>query len=103
MREIAEWFPQSRDLSTRLAGIYDDVAENLLAIADAGVALEEKKGILTRAGALDVSAVDDLERLLGCIPGDANGDRSDLSLPPATEAHTERSDERPVLLAEPTE
>ena len=103
LREVAEWFPQARTLGTRLGDVYDEVAENLRAVADPGTALEEKRGILAHAKNLDVSAVDDLERVLAHIPGRANGERSDaLSPAPATEGSTERGDERPALLAEPT-
>ncbi len=101
MREIAEWFPQSRDLSVRLAGVYDDVAENLLAIADPEIALADKRDILARARALDVSAIDDLERLLEGMPGHTNGKRNDHPSVAAQES-TERGDEPPALLAEPT-
>ena len=101
LREIAEWFPQCQAVSARLAGVYDEVAENLLAIADPGIALEEKRAVLARARALDVSAVDDLERLLVHLPRDVSGERDDRpSLAPADEAWKERGDDHPPLLAE---
>lgn len=101
LREIAEWFPQSHALSARLAGAYDEVAEALLAITDPGLPLGEKRAALVRARALDASAVDDLERLLALIPGNANGEREDHPSPaPAAEASKELRDDGPPLLAE---
>ncbi len=96
LREVAEWFPGSRALSAPLAGTYDEVANNLTAVAAPTVSLGEKKQILARTRALELSAIDDLERLLGRIPGNANTERADSS--PA--GRDEGDGERPPLLAE---
>ena len=101
LREVAEWFPASRALSARLADAYGEVARNLTAIADPSLTLGEKKRILARTRALEVTAVDDLERLLGRLPGNANAERVDSSPAPRFPAgHDERGTERPALLAE---
>ena len=100
LREVADWFPESRPLAARLAGAYDEVARNLATVAAPSVSLEEKRQTLARTRALEVSAIDDLERLLERIPGSANTERPEAPGPRWLASHDERVRERPPLLAE---
>ena len=98
LREVGEWFPDSRALSASLAGTYSAVAKNLTEVADPSVSLSEKRDILARTRTLEVAASDGLESLLARIPGDANIERVGLpSAPPSPAGH---DGERPPLLAE---
>ena len=101
--EVAEWFPESRALTARLVGAYGEIAGNLAAVAAPGASLEEKRQTLARTRALEVSAIDDLERLLERIPGTTNADRAEARAPRLPESHDERAGERPPLLAEVTD
>ena len=100
LREVADWFPESRVLTARLAGTYDEVARNLATVAAPSVSLGEKRQTLARNRALEVSAIDDLERLLEGIPGNANTERPAAPGPRLPVNHDERVRERPPLLAE---
>jgi len=100
LREVADWFPESRALSAGLAGAYDEIAKNLAAVAAPGASLDEKRQILTRTRALEVSVIDDLERLLERIPGNANSGQTDSSSAPPSPAGHDEGSEPPPLLAE---
>ena len=100
MREVADWFPESRALTAGLAGAYEKVARNLATVAAPSVSLEEKRQTLARTKALEVSAIDDLERLLERIPGNPNAERPEAQAPRLPASDDERVRERPPLLAE---
>ena len=100
LREVGDWFPDSLPLAVPLAGAYDEIARNLAAVAAPSVPLGEKRQTLARTATLEVSAVDDLERLLERIPGNATTERPEAPAPRLPAGHAETLGERPPLLAE---